>query len=476
MTDFKLNFIPDEWTSGESEIRASNPLDLSDPVGVFAQADAGDLDTVLGQARVAQRERAADGLGRKQAVLTNAGNEVMARAGDPGTPLSRKEGEPLAESGVFGAGQFFTRYAADCLHQFGENAASAHDRAKVGIRREPAGVIAAMSPWNFPAAPASWKTAPTLRHGNTVVWKPANAWLASALATTGTVARQDIPERLFILVFGSGRSAGRRMAKSPKATVIRLTVSVPVGCGAVAVAVRNPTGIPDGDGIREYPRNHGRCRFRPAGNIRLGQCVWRHRTETRRHLTACVERKAVRDTSAGKLAAGAKAMKAGYVPDAATQTGPVASQQLAEDPAFAGLSRTEGAKLACGGERLNTERERFHMSRGVFINASNGMRNSREEMLAPLASVIRTGPYGEALSVASDTGFGLTSGTVTQNLARASHFRRNAPISPRNAETGCHVPFGGRGSSPCGSREQGRVVGAFRTMVKTACIGAGAPG
>jgi len=120
------------------------------------------------------------------------------------------------------------------------------------------------------------------------------------------------------------------------------------------------------------------------------------------------------------------------------------------------------------------------MSPGVFVGTSNQMRINKEEMFAPLTSVIKVGDYDEALAVVNDTNFGLTSGIVTQNIARATHFRRNARtgcvmVNLPTAGTDYHVPFGGRGDSSYGPREQGTYAKDFYTIVKTAYISAGEP-
>ncbi|WP_333696615.1 aldehyde dehydrogenase family protein, partial [Phaeobacter italicus] len=245
MTDLQKNLIAGEWLAGESEIENRNPSDLSDLVGMFAQASADQLEATLDQAQKAQREWAAYGLERKQAVLMNIGNELMARAEELGTLLSREEGKPLAEGKgeVYRAGQFFTYYAAECLRQIGENADSVRPDIEVDVRREAVGVVAIISPWNFPTATASWKIAPALCYGNAVVWKPANITPASAVALTEIIARQDIPKGLFSLVMGSGRSIGQRLVESSKVNAISFTGSVPVGKGIAAAAIQNLTKV-----------------------------------------------------------------------------------------------------------------------------------------------------------------------------------------------------------------------------------------
>lgn len=167
-------------------------------------------------------------------------------------------------------------------------------------------------------------------------------------------------------------------------------------------------------------------------------------------------------------------------PQAHTQMGPVVSQQqLDENLAYVDLGTSEGAELAYGGQRLDMPSDGFYMSPGVFLNSRNDMRTNREEMFAPLTSVIKVDSYGEALATVNDTNFGLTSGIVTQSLARATDFRRNArtgvlTVNLPTAGTDYHVPFGGRGDSSYDPREQGKNAAEFYTTVKTAYISAGA--
>ncbi len=189
----------------------------------------------------------------------------------------------------------------------------------------------------------------------------------------------------------------------------------------------------------------------------------------------------VHDAFVEKLVAGAQAMKVGHYLEEGIAMGPVVSeQQLNENLAYADLGKTEGAELACGGVRLDMPHDGYYMSPGVFLNTTNDMRINREEMFAPLTSVIKVGSYDEALATVNDTNFGLTSGIVTKSLARATHFRRNArtgvvTVNLPTAGTDYHVPFGGRGDSSYGPREQGKAAAEFYTTVKTAYIAAGDP-
>ncbi|WP_068311177.1 aldehyde dehydrogenase family protein [Polycladidibacter hongkongensis] len=482
MVDTQLNLIAGNWTSGTSEIENRNPSDLSDLIGLFAQASADQLEATLDQARIAQAEWAAYGLERKYNTLNAIGTELMARSEELGTLLSREEGKPIAEGKgeVYRAGQFFTYYAAEVLRQIGENADSVRDGIEVDIRREAVGVVAIISPWNFPTATASWKIAPALAFGNAVVWKPANLTPASAVALTEIIERQDIPKGLFSLVMGSGRDIGQKLVESAKVDAISFTGSVPVGKGIATAAIQNLTRVQMEMGSKNALAVMDDADLDLAVSLALGGAFG----GTGQKCTASsrlIVHEAVHDAFVEKLVAGTKAMTVGHALHAGTQIGPVVSQQqLNENLSYVELGKFEGAELACGGQRIEMPTQGFYMSPGVFLNTNNAMRINREEMFAPLASVIKVGSYDEALATVNDTNFGLTSGIVTQNLARATHFRRNAQtgcvmVNLPTAGTDYHVPFGGRGDSSYGPREQGSHAKDFYTVVKTSYISAGVP-
>ncbi|WP_170370998.1 aldehyde dehydrogenase family protein [Ruegeria arenilitoris] len=468
--------------AGDTAIENRNPSDLTDVIGLFAQASADQLSATLDRARIAQLEWAAYGLERKQAVLMSIGTELMSRAEELGRLLSREEGKPFAEGKgeVYRAGQFFTYYAAECLRQIGENADSVREGVEIDVRREPVGVVAVISPWNFPTATAAWKIAPALCYGNAVVWKPANLTPASAVALTEIIERQDIPKGLFSLVMGSGGAIGQRLVESPQVDAISFTGSVPVGKGIAAAAIQNLTKVQMEMGSKNALAVMDDADLDLAVSLALGGAFG----GTGQKCTASsrlVVHAAIHDAFVEKLVAGAKALKVGHALEEGTQMGPVVSeQQLQENLAYVELGQSEGAELACGGQRLELQHDGYYMSPGVFVNTNNTMRINREEMFAPLTSVLKVDSYDEALAIVNDTNFGLTSGIVTQNLARATHFRRHArtgvvTVNLPTAGTDYHVPFGGRGDSSYGPREQGKAAAEFYTTVKTAYISAGTP-
>ena len=482
MADTKLNLIAGEWVAGTSEIENRNPSDLSDLIGMFAQASEDQLDATLDQAKAAQVEWAAYGIERKYNVLMAIGTEMMRRAEELGTLLSREEGKPFAEGKgeVYRAGQFFTYYAAETLRQMGETADSVRDGIEIDVRREPVGTVAVISPWNFPTATASWKIAPALGYGNAVVWKPANVTPASAVALVEIIERQDIPKGLVSLVMGSGSKVGQKLVESPKVNAISFTGSVPVGRGIAQSAIGNFTRVQMEMGSKNALAVMDDADLDLAVSLALGGAFGGSGQKCTASSRLIVH-DAVHDTFVERLVAGAKAMKVGHALEDGTQMGPVVSErQLNENLKYVDVGRAEGAELMCGGERLELDHDGFYMSPGVFVGTTNKMQINREEMFAPLAAVIKVGSYDEALATVNDTNFGLTAGIMTRSLARAAHFRANARagcvmVNLPTAGTDYHVPFGGRGDSSYGPREQGRAAQEFYTIVKTSYISSGVP-
>ena len=170
------NYIAGEWVASKEAVENRNPSDISDLIGQYAQATTAQLETAIDAAAAAQKIWQATGLEARQTALMKIGNALIDRADELGELLSREEGKPRAEGRgeVYRAGQFFTYYAAEVLRQIGDNADSVRPGIEIDVRRDPVGVVAVISPWNFPIALPAWKLAPALVSGNTVILKPAS--------------------------------------------------------------------------------------------------------------------------------------------------------------------------------------------------------------------------------------------------------------------------------------------------------------
>lgn len=476
------NWIAGEWVGSDARIENINPSDTRDVIGSYAQANFEDLERSVRAATHAQKQWRATPLETRQAVLDRIGRALMENADSLGELLSREEGKtrPEGRGEVYRAGQFFTYYAAEVLRQIGDTADSVRPGIEIDIRREPVGVVAIISPWNFPMATAAWKIAPALAFGNAVIWKPANLTPASAVALTEIIAQQDIPVGLFNLLMGSGSGLGDGLTAHPGVDAVSFTGSVDVGRKVATQAAshfakvqlemgsKNALLIMDDADLDLAVQTAANGAFGSTGQ----KCTASSRL---------VVHDTVLDAFVDKLQKHMQGLVVGHALDATTQIGPVSSlTQLNENIRYLGVGRDEGAELLCGGELLELETPGYFMQPALFINTSNSMTINREEMFAPIASVIGVGSYEEGLATVNDTKFGLTSGIMTRSLARANHFRRNAQtgcvmVNLPTAGTDYHVPFGGRGDSSYGSREQGQYAVEFYTTVKTSYIAQGEP-
>ena len=482
MTIETRNYIAGRWQEGTATIENRNPSDLSDVIGHFAQANAGQVDEAVAAARAALPLWWDAGIQKRHDVLMAIGTELMARATEIGTLLAREEGKTLAEGKgeVYRAGQFFTYFAAEALRVIGDHAQSVRPGIEIDVRREAVGVVAVISPWNFPLATPAWKIAPALAYGNAVIWKPANLTPASAVALTEIITRQDIPAGLFNLVAGPGRDVGQKLVEHPGIDAISFTGSVPVGRGIASAAIKNMTKVQMEMGSKNPMLIMEDADLDLAVTHAAGAAFG----GTGQKCTAAsrlIVHSAIHDEFVEKLVVAAKAFKVGHALIDGVQIGPVASKdQLTQNLDYVGIGRAEGAELLCGGLRLDRDTEGYFMSPAVFAGTRNDMRINREEMFAPITCVIKVDSYAEALATANDSEFGLTAGIMTCSLSRANHFRANMRagcimVNLPTAGTDYHVPFGGRGASSYGPREQGSYAAEFYTTVKTAYTAAGVP-
>ncbi len=477
------NWIAGEWIGSDERIDNINPSDTRDIIGAFAQASASELDYAVTAAEKAQRIWQSTGLEKKQNVLDSIGRELISRCDELGELLAREEGKtfPEGRGEVFRAGQFFTYYAAEVLRQIGDTADSVRPGIEIDVRREPLGVVGIISPWNFPVATASWKIAPALAFGNAVIWKPANLTPASAVALAEIIAKQDIPPGLFNLVMGPGGTIGNALTAHPHVQAISFTGSVQVGRTVAANAANNFSKVQlemgSKNGLLIMDDADLDLAVQAAANGAFGSTGQKCTASSR-----LIVHESIHDVFVDKLVKHMQDLVVGHALESGIQIGPVASSsQLSENLRYLSVGQDEGAALLYGGELLERSTPGHFMRPALLTQTDNRMTVNREEMFAPIACVIPVGSYEEGLSAVNDTLFGLTSGIMTQSLARANHFRRNAKtgcvmVNLPTAGTDYHVPFGGRGSSSYGSREQGQYAVEFYTTVKTAYVSMGDPG
>ncbi|SEB68070.1 aldehyde dehydrogenase family protein [Nitratireductor aquibiodomus] len=474
-TNHFKNYIAGEWIEGDSQVENINPSDTRDVVGLAARSGGADLDRAIDAAHDAAPGWARSTPQQRYDILDAVGNEIIARKDELGRLLSREEGKTLAEGigEVVRAGQVFKFFAGEAVRLPGERLDSIRPGVEVDMRREPMGVIGMITPWNFPIAIPAWKIAPALAYGNAVVLKPAELVPGSAWALAEILSRSGLPEGVFNMVAGRGSELGPRMIENPKVRAISFTGSVPTGRGIAAacgehlkkvqleMGGKNPLVVLDDADL----------------DVAVGAALNGAFFSTGQRCTASsrlVVSKGIHDRFVSALTEKLKTLVVGDALDPKTQMGPVVDEkQLEQDLSYVEIAGQEGGKLAIGGERLTLEKPGFYMAPALFTETSNDMRINREEVFGPVASVIRVKDYEEALHVANDTSFGLSSGICTTSLKYASDFKQKSEagmvmVNLPTAGVDYNVPFGGTKGSSFGSREQGRYAVEFYTTVKTA--------
>lgn len=476
MDELHRNYIAGEWVEGEP-VPNINPSDTNEVVGHYVRATADDAKGAIAAAKAAFQSWSRSGIQQRHDILKAASDEILARREEIGRLLSREEGKTLADgiAETTRAGHIFGYFAGECLRLSGETIPSVRPGIDVTMSREAVGVVGIITPWNFPIAIPAWKIAPALAYGNTVVFKPADIVPGCAWALVDVLVRAGLPKGVLNLVMGRGSVVGETMLNSPDITAISFTGSIDTGKKVAMASAqhlrkvqlemggKNPLVILDDADLKvavEVAAN--------GGYFQTGQ---RCTASSRLIVTAGIHDKFVE-----ALVERIKGLVVDHALKEGTQIGPVVDQsQLDQDERYVKIGKDEGAKLAWGGDRLKRGTPGFYLQPALFTETSPQMRINREEIFGPVTSVIKVETYDEALAVANDTPFGLTSGIVTTSLKYSSHFRRNSEagmvmVNLPTAGVDYHVAFGGRKSSSYGPREQGHYAREFFTTVKTSYV------
>ncbi len=471
------NLIAGEWLAAPHYAPNINPSNVADVIGEYAQADAAQLDAAVAAAQAAFPTWSTSGIQARADALDKIGNEILSRKEELGTLLAREEGKTRAEGmgEVSRAGNIFKFFAGECLRLAGEVVPSVRPGITVEVTREPIGVVALITPWNFPMAIPAWKIAPALAFGNCVVLKPADLVPGCAWALAEIISRSGIPAGVFNLVMGRGSVIGDRLVNHPGIAAVSFTGSVGVGQRIAVACAQNMKKVQLEMGGKNPQVVLDDADLPTAVELSVQSCFY----STGQRCTAS-SRLIVTDRIYPQfIAAMQRRMAAIQVGDACqpgTDIGPVVSQaQLEQDLAYVEIGKAEGAQLLTGGQRLERATEGFYLAPALFVDSTASMRINREEIFGPVASVIRVKDYDEALAVANDTPFGLSAGIATTSLKYATHFKRHEQagmvmVNLPTAGGDYHVPFGGRKGSSYGSREQGRYAQEFFTVVKTAYV------
>jgi alpha-ketoglutaric semialdehyde dehydrogenase len=474
MTVEVRNLVAGEWV-GSPEVDRSNPARPHEVASRTALASAAEVETAIEAAVAAQREWARTSGPARGQVLTRAAELLEQRTAQIALDITEEEGKTLAEA----TGEV-TR-SASILRFFGSLGwaptgsvlpVSAADDL-VYTRREPVGVVAAITPWNFPLAIPTWKTAPALIAGNAVLLKPAliaptAAWhLASALTDAG------LPAGVLALLNGPGSVVGDQLAGDRRVGALTFTGSVAVGSGLYArvaprrTRVQLEMGGKNATVVLDDADPAAAAQIVAAGAFGLtGQAC----TATSRLI--CTP--GIRTALVEAMAEQARRYRAGDGTEPGTLMGPVVSDaQLATDREFIDIARAEGGTVVTG----ESKPDGLLHDPVIVTGVDPGSRLAQEEVFGPVLAVIEVPDLSAALQVLNGTNFGLSAGIITNDLAASARFCREAEagiVKVNRPTTGAepNVPFGGvKDSSTNTYREQGHAATEFFTWTKSVYAG-----
>ena len=288
--------------------------------------------------------------------------------------------------------------------------------------REPVGVVVGVCPWNFPLVLAGFKFASALAAGNTVIIKPASISPLTAIGMAQVFHEVGLPQGVFQVVIGPGRTVGDYLATTPLVDMVTLTGSVEVGRQIMEKAAQTIKKV----GL-ELGGKAPNCVFADADQgaalegvlfSAFGNCGQACCAGSR----LLVER-SVHDAFVAELVRRVEALRVGPGLDPASQMGPLSSaEQLATVERYVALGKQEGATLACGGARVGDVG--FFYEPTVFTGVDNAMRIAQVEIFGPVLVVIPFDTEDEAIRIANDTVFGLTAGVWTSDPQRARRYVR----------------------------------------------------
>jgi len=473
-----LNFIGGQWVPSRTQrtFPNINPANTGEVVGEFQASGPEDVAAAFAAAEGAQSAWGALPAPRRGEYLFKAAEILESELQAAATDMTREEGKTLPEA----AGE--VKRAINILRYFGGEGSrlfsyqipSERDNVFCFTMRKPLGVVALITPWNFPSAIPAWKLAPALVAGNTVVLKPASLAPLSALRLVQALERAGLPAGVVNYVTGGGGDIGDAMLEHASLRAISFTGSCEVGNRLYDKATRrrlrvqlemggkNPTIV-----LADANLDFAAATLVNAAFFSTGQ-----------KCTACsraIVERAIYEPLVEKLIARTRALKIGNGLEAGIDIGPaVDASQLKTDLDYIAIAQREGATLLCGGKRLTggAYDNGFFIEPTIFGGVNAGMRIAQEEVFGPVLAMMVAEDFDEAMRLANGIRFGLSASIISNDMSRVHQFvnRIEAGLITVNLPTAgveYQLPFGGTKESSFGMREQGPLALDFYTESRT---------
>ncbi|TDD14526.1 aldehyde dehydrogenase [Kribbella turkmenica] len=443
--------------SGET-FESRTPRDGS-VVANVARGDADDVDLAVRAAR-----NAFDA-GRWRSLAPRARKEVLLRWAD----LIREHTEELALLETLDVGKPITesvrvdvastaaciQWYAEALDKVYDELAPSGNRALVTVTREPLGVVGAVVPWNYPLIITSWKVAPALATGNSVVLKPAEQSSLSALLLARLAVEAGIPTGVLNVVTGLGPEAGAALGRHPGVDKIAFTGSGEVGrkfLGYAAESNGKQVQLEAGGKSPQLVLADAANLPAAASAVAWGICY--NAGQTCNAGSRLVVDRAAKDELLPQVLDVVRSFKVGDPLDPATTMGPIVDQQqLDRVQGYLRIGQEDGAELI-GGARLRPETGGYFLEPALLDRVDNSSRVAQEEIFGPVLSVIDFDGVDEGLRLANETAYGLAASVWTSDLRTAHRVSRELRagtvwVNTFDA-TDVFAPFGGFKASGAG--------------------------
>ncbi|MFQ6029637.1 MAG: aldehyde dehydrogenase family protein [Dehalococcoidia bacterium] len=474
-------YIGGQWQDASSgrTYTINNPASKNTVLGEFQVSAPEDADKAVAAAQGALEGWANTPPPVRAQVLFKA-LEIMGKRGDEiARTITLEEGKPLPDAmGEVKRAMNIIEYAAgEGRRMFGYTTPSELPNTVAYTVRRPLGVVAIITPWNFPIAIPAWKIAPALICGNTLVFKPASGTPLSAVKLTEVFEEAGLPSGVLNLITGPGASVGQALVENPDVRGISFTGSTEIGTSLYAEGASRLKKVQAEMGGKNAVILMADADMEKA----MGGIVQGAFGSTGQRCTATsrvIVEESIYDQFVEQLVERATQLKIGDGLESDTDVSPLSSQyQQDKVMEYIGIGTEEGARLACGG-RVPTGGiydEGYYVEPTVFADVDPEMRIAKEEIFGPVLTVFKAKDLKDAIQIANNVQFGLSSSVYTRDLPRAFEYINtvDSGMVHVNAPTlggEVHLPFGGLKASGVGQREQGVEAVDFFSEVITVYI------